>query len=180
MHNPKCLSLSWSGKALRSWGAPQPGTISLLLTSSSQSAATKKNIVTNASSVHQHKYSGFGDMPGRQQFHAYRSRWHQRWGAKCHTTIQANHLFFIGCIRICSEETRMDITKSKIWRFGHTDEQTNHDYSNTHTHTHTSWGFSYLQTLQDYYNEQHSVDTTQKQESSCHVLCSDKLLDVYK
>jgi hypothetical protein len=90
-------------------------------------------------------------------------------------TFQANHLFFIGCIRVCSKETRMDITKSKICGFAHTDKQTNHD-----SNIHTSRGFSYLQTLQDYYKEQHSVDTTQKQEFSCHVLCSDKLLGVYK
>jgi len=149
------------------------------------SAAAKKNIVTNASSVHQQifRFWALGTyLPGWQQFLAFRiyiytySTWHQRWGAKCHTTtFQANHLFLIGCIRVCSKETRMDSNKSKICRFGHTDKHTNHDWN-----THASRGFSYLQTLQGYYKEQHSVDTTQKQEFSCHVLCSDKLLDIYK
>jgi hypothetical protein len=103
-------------------GAPQPGTISLLFTSSgfrymhmtsqvaivllsvlvlvlawlsSQPAAAKKNIVTNASSVQIFRFWGTY-LPGWQQFHAfwiyvhtYRSTWHQRWGAKCHSNLSS-------------------------------------------------------------------------------------------
>jgi hypothetical protein len=59
----------------------------------------------------------------------------------------------------------------------YTDKHPNHD-----SNLHTGRVLSYLQTLQAYYKEQHSVsvDATQKQEFSCHVLYSDKLLEVYK
>ena len=50
----------------------------------------------------------------------------------------------------------------------YTDKQHNHD-----SNTHTSRVLSYLQTLQHYYKEQHSVDATQNKEFSCHVLYSD-------